>query len=101
VEESLLCSKYLGWIYCTEGNIYYLLIIPVGISNTKYSIWERWGYCIVIILRGKVYYISAMQRSKFAALSPLMVTFAGYLKNCSGGYKCDNVELFLYEIKTD
>ena len=35
--------------------------------------------------------MSANHRSKFAALSPVMVTAAaGYLKNCSGGYKQTN-----------
>jgi D-arabinose 5-phosphate isomerase GutQ len=31
--------------------------------------------------------ISAKRRSKFAALSQVMVTVTGQLKNCSGGYK--------------
>jgi hypothetical protein len=31
--------------------------------------------------------MGAKHRSKFAALSPVMVTAAGKLKNCSGGYK--------------
>jgi hypothetical protein len=30
--------------------------------------------------------ISAKHRSKFAALSPVIVTAGGWLKNCSGGY---------------
>jgi hypothetical protein len=34
--------------------------------------------------------INAKQRSKFAALSPVMVTAAKYMKKCSGGYMKQN-----------
>jgi hypothetical protein len=41
--------------------------------------------------------MSAKHISIFTALSPVMVTAAGWLKNCSGGHKQINSQkLFLY-----
>jgi hypothetical protein len=40
--------------------------------------------------------MSAKHSSKYAALSPVMVTAAGQLKDSSGGYKQTNKQKLLY-----
>jgi hypothetical protein len=40
--------------------------------------------------------MTAKHRSKFSALSSVMVTAAGWLKNCLGGYKQTNEQIFVW-----
>jgi hypothetical protein len=42
--------------------------------------------------------MGAKHRSKFAALSPLMVTAAGLLKICSGSYKQTNKQTNVFDL---